>query len=177
MKKRPAHLDLCLLENEAVYASYTFLGTNWVGGLFSKVDINKGSVLCEYIGKVLTKDEENTSTSEYLMTVRDPRDLRRRIVIDGDPRKYSNICGYANYSENRYANSFFVDSTCKDGKCNILLIASEYIPAGKEIRVDYDMGSSTHPFRDMMIKKGIYNDCKQEYKNVKWEFPLRGSVK
>lgn len=172
MKKRPGHLDVCLLENEVVYASHTLLDMDWVGGLFSKWGIHKGSVLCEYTGSALTKEEENTSTSEYLMTARDPQDLRRRIVIDGDPRKYSNICGYANYSDNQYANSYFVDNTCKGGKCNIVLIASECIPAGTEIRVDYDMGSLVHPFRDMMMKKGIYNDCKQEYKNIKWDFPL-----
>jgi len=170
--RRPAGLDNCLVENEVVYASHTLLGGNWVGGLFSKVDINKGSVICEYTGKLLTKDEENTSMSDYLMSVRNPQDLRRRVVIDGDPRKYFNISGYANYSDNQYANSYFVDSTCKGGKCNMILVAKELIPVGTEIRVDYDMGSSAHPFRDMMILKGIYNDCKQEYKTIKWEAPL-----
>ena len=172
MNKRPTHLNVCLYENDLVYASHTLLGKDWVGGLFSKVDINKGSLIGEYTGKVLTKDEENTSVSMYLMTARNPQDLRRRLVIDGDPRKYLNICGYANYSDNQYANSYFVDKTCKGGKCNIELIASEFIPAGTEIRVDYDMGSSVHPFRDMMINYGIYEDCKGEYKNIKWEFPI-----
>ena len=164
--KRPPCFDVCLLENDVVYASNTFLGGGWVGGLFAKVDINEGVVLCEYKGKVLTKDEENKSTSEYLMTSRDPLDLRRRVVIDGDPRKYSNISGYANHSDNQYANSYFVDNTCKGGKCNVLLIAKEFIPIRTEIRVDYDMGSSVHPFRDIMINNGIYDDCKKEYKNV-----------
>lgn len=129
-------------------------------------------MLCEYTGKALTRDEVSTSTSEYLMTARDPLDLRRRIVIDGDPRKYSNISGYANYSNNQWANSYFVDNTCKGGKCNVVLIAKEFIPINTEIRVDYDMGSSVHPFRDMMIRKGIYDDCKKAYKNIKWESPL-----
>ena len=176
MKKRPGHLDVCLHENHVVYTSHTLVGKEWVGGLFSKGDTNKGSVLCEYTGKALTKDEENTSTSEYLMSVRDPQDLRRRIVIDGDPRKYLNISGYANYSDHQYANAYFIDNTCKGGKCTVVLMAGEFIPAGREIRVDYDMGSSVHPFRDMMVKKGIYDDCKQEYKNIRWEFPLRGGA-
>ncbi len=170
--KRPSHLDVCLLENDMVYASNTFLGGGWVGGLFAKLDITKGTVLCEYTGKILTKDEEHTSTSEYLMIARDPLDLRRRVVIDGDPREYSNISGYANYSENKYANSYFVDQTRKGNKCSVVLIAKEFIPACREIRVDYDMGSSLHPFRDMMISKGIYEECKIEYKSEKWESPL-----
>ena len=140
--------------------------------MFSKGDTNKGSVLCEYTGKVLTKDEENTSNSEYLMAARNPQDLRRRIVIDGDPHKYLNIAGYANYSDHQHANAYFVDKTCKGGRCIIMLMTGEFIPAGTEIRVDYDMGSAVHPFRDMMVKKDIYNDCKQEYKNIRWEFPL-----
>jgi len=156
-----------------LYASVTFLGGEWVGGLFSKVDINDGTVLCEYTGKVLTKNEEHTSTSEYLMTARDPLDLRKRLVIDGNPRKYSNISGYANYCENKYANSYFVDQTCKGEKVNVVLIAKEFIPKCTEIRADYDMGSSVHPFRDIMISKGIYDDCKAAYKNIKWELPLR----
>lgn len=177
MKKRPEHLDVCLYENNVVYASHTLVGKEWVGGLFSKGDTNKGSVLCEYTGKVLTKDEENTSTSEYLMAARDPQDLRRRIVIDGDPRKYLNIAGYANYSDQQCANAYFVDDTRKGGRCTVVLMAGEFIPAGTEIRVDYDMGSSVHPFRDMMIKKGIYHDCKEEYKNIHWGFPsLSGNL-
>mgnify|MGYP006077159289 FL=1 len=172
MKKRPRHLDVCLHDNHVVYASHTLVGKEWVGGLFSNGDTNKGSVLCEYSGKKMTKEEENTSTSEYLMVARNPQDLRRRIVIDGDPRKYLNIAGYANYSDHQHANAYFVDETCKGGKCTILLKAGEFIPAGTEIRVDYDMGSAVHPFRDMMVKKGIYSDCKQEYKNILWDFPL-----
>lgn len=172
--KRPSHLDVRLVENDMVYASSTLLCGKWVGGLFSRVDINKGAVLCEYTGKVLTKNEENTSTSEYLMTARHPLDLRRRVVIDGDPRKYSNICGYANYSDHKYANSYFVDQTRRKGNaCSVVLIAKEFIPARTEIRVDYDMGSSGHPFRSMMISKGIYEECKLEYQNVKWKFPSK----
>jgi hypothetical protein len=172
MVKRPAQFDVCLAEYDVVYASHTPLGGFWSGGLFARVDIDKERVLCEYRGKILTKEEEKTSSSEYLMTARDPSDLRRRVVIDGDPSKYANIAGYANYSEHQNANSYFVDKTIRGGKCRILLIAKEHIPMGTEIRVDYDMGSSTHPFRDMMIRSGTYADCKQEYKTMRWEFPL-----
>lgn len=171
MMKRPVHLDVCLAENDVVYASHTSLGGSWLGGLFAKTDIDKEVMLCEYRGKTLTKEEEKSSSSEYLMIARNPSDLRRRVVIDGDPSKYSNIAGYANYSEHQNANSYFVDKTCRGDTYKILLVAKENIPVGTEIRVDYDMGSSVHPFRDMMISKGIYDECKQEYKKIKWEFP------
>lgn len=168
--KRPSDANLCFLMNDVVYASNTLLNGIWTGGLFSKVDIEKERVLCEYTGRILTKDEEMTSSSEYLMSVRDPLDLRRRRVIDGDPARYSNIAAYANHSDNKHANAFFVDKTRKNGVCKVLLIANEFIPEGTEIRVDYDMGSSVHPFRDMMINKGIY-DHSTQYRRLKWEFP------
>ena len=173
-QRRPVGSDICLIENEYVYASNTLLGGSWVGALFSKIDIKKGESLCKYTGKILTQDEEAESSSQYLMKVRNPLDLRRKLVIDGDPRKFSNIAGYANYSKHQYANAYFVDKTHKNGECNIILIAKEFIPQGVEIRVDYDMGSAIHPFRDMMIKENVYVDDDHAYKNIRWCAPSCG---
>ena len=170
--ERPVHLDVCHLENDVVYASNTFLCGAWAGGLFSKVDIEREQPMCEYVGKILRKDEELTSSSEYLMKVRDPTDLRRRLIIDGDPRKFSNISAYANYSVNKHANAYFVDQTKKNKEAKVMLHAKEFIPQGTEIRVDYDMGSSAHPFRDMIIQRGNYDDSKL-YKDIQWTYPSR----
>ena len=167
---RPTAQNSCLIENDAVYASYTLLNDTWAGGLFSKIDIQKGELLCEYVGKILTAKEATESTSEYLFSVRDPDDLRRKKVIDGDPNKSENIAAYANYSDNVNANAMFLDQTKRKGVCKIVLISKEFIPAGIEIRVDYDMGSSVNPFRDFMIQSGIY-DSSVNYKETVWARP------
>jgi hypothetical protein len=175
--KRPRQFDVCFIENDILYASNTYLGGVWMGGLFTKIDIHKNQPLCQYTGKILTKNEELSSSSEYLMKVSDPKDRRRKLTIDGDPSKFNNISAYANYTDNKYANAIFIDQTKKNEHSNITLIAKEFIPKGTEIRVDYDMGSSAHPFRDMMIQKGIYNhdDCKT-YKQIKWQQPSHLSI-
>tara|TARA_Y100001936_G_C16078279_1_gene675690 strand:- start:2139 stop:2663 length:525 start_codon:yes stop_codon:yes gene_type:complete len=169
---RPNEFDLCLIENDIVYASNTVLNNQWVGGLFAKVDINEREVLCDYTGIILSPTEAKLSSSEYLFSVRDPKDMRRRKVVDGDPQKSSNIAAYANYSEHMYANAIFIDQTTKNATCKIVLVSKEFIPAGCEIRVDYDMGSSTHPFRDSMILKGIF-DRNTSYKETIWNYPGR----
>lgn len=168
--RRPVDLDVRLLENHRVYASHALLGGHWVGALFASVDLREGDLLCEYTGKLLEKHEEATSSSEYLMKVRDPLDLRRRRVIDGDPRSFGNLAGYANHSEHKLANARFVDQTRRHGRSQVVLLAKEFIPGGTEIRVDYDMGSHVYPFRDMMIARGTY-DASPDYKRTSWEFP------
>lgn len=170
---RPAARDVCLIENDIVYASYTLLNNAWAGGLFSKNDIEKGELLCEYNGRILDVKEATESTSEYLFSVRDPNDLRRKKVIDGDPNKSINLAAYANYSDYVNANAMFLDQTKRKNVCKIVLISKEFIPKGTEIRVDYDMGSSVNPFKDSMIQKGIY-DSSVNYKETLWTHPSTG---
>jgi SET domain-containing protein len=59
-------------------------------GLFATRPYKRGEVVVEYVGRVVSKEEEYTSRSKYLFEV------HRRKTIDGKPRW--NIAGYINHS-------------------------------------------------------------------------------
>ncbi len=59
-------------------------------GLFSMSEIPKGKCIIEYKGRVISKKEEYTINSKYLM------EIDSRTVIDGSAR--SNIARYINHS-------------------------------------------------------------------------------
>lgn len=166
---RPSEYDECVMTSDIVYVSYCKLASNWSLGLIARRDIAPGERIAVYDGTVLSSEESENSTSEYLMTVRSPDDLRRRIVLDGDPRRVPNMCAYANYASHKFANAMFQDETKRGtGPC-VVLIAKEYIEEGVEIRVDYDMGNRSYPYRDRLIRDGILDDT-VNYK-VRWSFP------
>eukprot|EP00966_Prymnesium_polylepis_P185832 4307752-Prymnesium_polylepis.1 len=95
------------------------------------------------------------------MTAVSVQDKRRRVVIDGHP-KVGNLAGFANYTANRVANADFEDrgkATAPRGpscRTNVVLKAKGRIAAGREIRMDYDMGVVGWPFRgEQMLKRGV----------------------
>ena len=55
----------------------------------------------------------------------------------------------------------------------ILLMAKEDIPAGTEIRTDYDNGVTGAPFRQKLIGEGVPAAALDaiHYKRVRWEQP------
>lgn len=59
-------------------------------GLFALHEIEKGAVVIEYVGKRLSKEEEEKSNSKYLFEV------SSRVTLDGKPRW--NPAGYINHS-------------------------------------------------------------------------------
>lgn len=59
-------------------------------GLFATRDFKKGERIIEYVGRVISKDEEYTSRSKYLFEV------NKRKTIDGQAR--SNLARYINHS-------------------------------------------------------------------------------
>lgn len=59
-------------------------------GLFATRSYKRGDFVIEYVGRVVSKEEEYTSRSKYLFEV------RRGKTIDGKPRW--NIAGYINHS-------------------------------------------------------------------------------
>ena len=65
-------------------------------------------MIAKYEGALLTQEEADESSSEYLMTAVSVQDKRRRVVIDGHP-KFGNLAGFANYAANRVANADFED--------------------------------------------------------------------
>ena len=149
-----------------------------MGGLFTKESISTGRILAQYVGKEYypPSSADSVENQQYMFSARSAQDGRKRIIIDGNPVLYKNLAGFANYAEGKAANAHFVDRS-KDAppetKTNILLVASERIPQGTEIRVDYDMGSSAHPFRDQMVDSGVPLRIlrSSEYKKETWAYP------
>ena len=160
----------CLLSNSRIYASHTCVGGVWMRGLFARRDLVKGELLCTYDGEVLASSEANYF-SEYFMTARNPQDLRRRLVIDGDPDRFENLAGFANFATQEFANGIFVDETTRGGvgPCVCLRVFVD-IAKGTEIRVDYDMGSAGHPYRDMM-EAHAQVEQDDTYRKVVWDDP------
>ena len=159
-KGRPEGFDVVLGENEVAYASYTDIGGMWLGGLFAKRALEPGEVIAEYVGALLTAEEADESSSEYLMTAVDVHDKRRHVVIDGHPR-HGNLAGFANYASDRVANADFEDrgrATARgEGvpRTRVVLQAKVRVEEGREIRVDYDMGVVGRPFRAQMLRRGV----------------------
>ncbi len=175
-RSRPPAYAQVLGDNGIVYASFTHLNGQWMRGLFAKRDIASGEVLGVYQGVVISPKAVQTSTSLYLMTCRDPTDLRKRITIDGDPNTTpSNLVGFANYSKHKYANANFVDATTRTSGSNIVLTANQNIPRGTEVRVDYDMGSRATPFLDMELAKGVPEAAFEDttYRTLVWAYPVK----
>ena len=107
-RERPGEFDVVLGENELAYSSYTSIGGEWLGGLFTKCALAPGDVIAKYDGPLLTEAEADVSLSEYLMTAWSVQDKRRRVVIDGHP-KFVNLAGFTNYAANQVANADFED--------------------------------------------------------------------
>ena len=181
MLVRPNRYNTILDENEHVYASYTNIEGTWMGGLFAKRDLCPGQPIARYMGREYEASEaDKVEDQSFMFTATVVRDRRRRVVIDGNPALYENLAGYANYAEGDAANAIFVDQAASAGTkqhtgatTNIWLRAAAYIPAGTELRVDYDMGSSQHPFRDQMLKNGVSRRALRvpSYQSNQWKHP------
>lgn len=173
--ERPRAYDRVLAGNEHAYASYTHIGGVWMGGLFARRDLQPGQTIARYVGREYypASAADDVDDQSYMFTARMVQDGRKRVVIDGNPQLYRNLAGFANYAEGKAANAHFVDeakAARDDLRTNVLLRAARHIPSGTEIRVDYDMGSSAHPFRDQMLAKGIPRAALQDatYRTIRW---------
>lgn len=92
-------------------------------GLFAGQDIKKGSVIIEYIGNILNKEEaEKINTNQYLFEV------NRNKTIDGSVRW--NIARYCNHSCDGNA-----ESEIRKGR--VFIEAIKNIKEGEEILYDY----------------------------------------
>eukprot|EP00965_Chrysotila_dentata_P068386 2261867-Pleurochrysis_carterae.AAC.1 len=109
------------------------------------------------------------------MVCRSPLDLRKRVVIDGDPVRCGNICGYANYASGKSANAMFLDETVRGAHGpRVAMYALEQIEPGVEIRVDYDRGVRGVPYMRMIMESGrVPLRCltRDPYKAKRWTFP------
>ena len=92
-------------------------------GLFAGQDIPKGVCVIEYVGRVISKEEEYTNNSLYLF------EINSRKTVDGRAR--SNTARYINHA-------------CKGGNCEpeikngrIFIMSIKNIKAGDELTYDY----------------------------------------
>jgi len=91
-------------------------------GLFAGEDIPKGACIIEYVGRVISPEEEYTSRSKYLFQV------NSKVTIDGQAR--SNTARYLNHSCRPNAEPEIV-------KGHIFIMATKNIKTGEEINYDY----------------------------------------
>lgn len=91
-------------------------------GLFAEEDIPKGVGIIEYVGRVISKEEEYTITSQYLF------EITKNKTIDGSAR--SNTARYINHS-------------CRPNceveihKGRVYVLSRKNIKAGEELAYDY----------------------------------------
>lgn len=185
LSHRPEQFNKIVLASETVYASYTFVRlrkdvSDWIGGLFTQRDVKKGEILCKYTGKVYFSEKaaSRVKNQEYMMST--PRSDSQKeddfVILDGNPSLYSNLGGYANYSESAFANAkFSTDDPFPEKHTSVVLKAKEFIPAGTEVRVDYDIGNrKERPFYKQLRQQGVPRSslAGHEYKRVVWSHPL-----
>ena len=176
--QRPSEYNKIIQETDNVYASFTLVGDKWIRGLFCKSDLPAFTIIGFYNGKSLTHTEADVSTSEYLMTARLNRDRRKKVVLDGNPDIYNNICGFANYATNNVANATFEDTRNNSRDTSVILKTKHFVPEGCELRVDYDLGQRSTPFLDSLICKGLPRSLftSSAYKQDIWMYPQIGAT-
>ncbi|MES2995017.1 MAG: SET domain-containing protein-lysine N-methyltransferase [Patescibacteria group bacterium] len=91
-------------------------------GLFTESAIPKGACIIEYVGRVISKEEEDTSKSKYLFQV------NKNKTLDGKPKW--NKAGYINHSCRWNAES-------EIHKGRVFILATRNIKPGEELTYDY----------------------------------------
>lgn len=91
-------------------------------GLFTQEDIPKGACIIEYVGRVVTSEEEETSKSKYLF------EIKKGLTLDGKPKW--NKAGYINHSCRPNSESEIY-------KNRVFILATKNIKAGEELSYDY----------------------------------------
>ena len=91
-------------------------------GLFTESAIPKGACIIEYVGRLVSKEESETSKSKYLF------EISKNKTIDGKPKW--NKAGYINHSCRPNAES-------EIHKGRVFILAMKNIKPGEEISYDY----------------------------------------
>lgn len=91
-------------------------------GLYATESIPKGACIIEYVGRRVTKEEEETSKSKYLF------EIREGFTLDGKPKW--NKAGYINHSCRPNAETEIY-------KDRVYVLARKAIKPGDEITYDY----------------------------------------
>lgn len=91
-------------------------------GMFAGGRIPKNTCIIEYVGRVVSQEESETSRSKYLF------EITKKKTIDGKPR--INPAGYINHSCRPNAEAVI-------HKNRVYIFSSRAIQAGEEITYDY----------------------------------------
>ena len=91
-------------------------------GLFAEEDIPKGKCLIEYVGRVISKEEEYSSKSQYLF------EIHKTKTIDGTMR--TNTARYINHSHRP-------NCEIEIHKARVFVFSRRGIKAGEELSYDY----------------------------------------
>jgi SET domain-containing protein len=91
-------------------------------GLFAGEDIPKGKCVIEYVGRTISKKEEETSRSKYLFEVNSKK------TIDGTAR--TNTARYINHSHRP-------NCEVEIHKAQVFILSRRAIKAGEELNYDY----------------------------------------
>lgn len=99
------------------------IGRSFTGrGLFTTEAIPRGACIIEYVGRVLSREEEYASRSKYLFAV------NSRKTIDGKPR--DNLAAYINHACRPNAVPYV-------HKGRVFIFSTRAIAAGEELTYDY----------------------------------------
>lgn len=162
--------------NSNVYAARV---NDSMDGMFTRKDVKRGDILCGYTGTQVSGDAADPHDTQYLMHMmqrRRPGDEEEMtITIDGK----GELGGYANYAGKRAANAIVSDvirtvQAMDEGvdrglNTAMIVVAAVDIPAGREVRWDYDH-TVGRPFRVAMIARGITAEelDSADYASVVW---------
>jgi hypothetical protein len=156
-RERPAQWNALLDHNYYAYASYAPLAGRWMGALFARRDIVRGTKIAEYRGPLMTDaqvEAEPADGNQYMFAARTVGDLETWVTVDGTPRRRGdNLAGYANYAQGGAANAAPSDEAHAPprghtGRTNIVIRATRKITRGTEIRMDYDLGDAERPYQE-----------------------------
>ena len=89
-RERPTQWSALLDHNYYAYASYAPLAGRWMGALFARRDIARGTKIAEYRGPLMTDAQvvaEPADSNQYMFAARVVGDLDTWVTVDGTPRR------------------------------------------------------------------------------------------
>ena len=152
-----------------------------MNGLFAYRNISKGEIIAQYTGTVLSKRAAHDTNSDYLFQVfyrsRAGADTAVHKVIDGKGQ----LAGFGNHAPDVIANAEAVDilptiiknGVPYSGRHALVIVAKRNIPAGAEIRYDYNSNDDDVMVSMMMSKYGLTRSQIENgvWRTVRWVTP------
>ena len=178
VRKRPREHDVLLATGEWVYASFTESSGQWFGALFAKQNIPSGTVIARYGGRIVS-----AGSGEYLLQASHTRPPHTSVTIDGTPTaRAPRLASRANHATGSAANAsldddprFEISLPSRGASTNVVLMARQHIPAGTEVRADYDGGSLEGAYRRRLLEQGLSPEelDSDRYRRIRWAPPAQ----